>query len=100
MGWVDKNIEFTKNEADASTSGADFKNRQQQQNSFHQRDEHDNNKTFREDFRGTRVFVKNIPSQITWQDLKDHFKVAGDVVFASISEDRETGQPKGHGIVQ
>lgn len=98
--WFDKNNLFTKNQADTSISDAGKQNRPRQQNSFHQRNEHDNNKTFKEDFRGTRVFVKNIPSQITWQDLKDHFKVAGDVVFASISEDRETGKPKGYGIVQ
>jgi hypothetical protein len=42
-------------------------------------------KTFREDFRGTRVFVQNLPPTVSWQDLKDHFRIAGDVVFASIS---------------
>ena len=57
-------------------------------------------KSFRQDFRGTRVFVQNIPKHITWQDLKDHFRVAGEVVFASVSLDRETGEPKGQGIVQ
>lgn len=60
----------------------------------------DNNKTFRQDFRGTRVFVQNIPDQVSWQTLKDHFKIAGDVVFSSVSVDRETGQSKGHGVVQ
>ena len=59
-----------------------------------------NNRDFREDFRGTRVFVQNIPDQISWQDLKDHFRVAGEVVFASVSVDPNTGQPKGHGVVQ
>ena len=55
---------------------------------------------FRQDFRGTRVFVQGIPPGISWQDLKDHFKIAGDVVFASISVDMQTGQSKGHGLVQ
>ena len=32
--------------------------------------------------------------------LKDHFKVAGEVVFASVSIDRQTGQSKQCGIVQ
>jgi RNA recognition motif-containing protein len=59
-------------------------------------------RTFREDFRGTRVFVQNIPETCSWQTLKDHFRVAGNVVFASVSAgiDPTTGKPKGHGIVQ
>jgi len=98
--WLDKNNVFTKTDISPSTSDLDQKNRLQQKDYFDQRNEADDNKTFREDFRGTRVFVKNIPSQISWQELKDHFKVAGDVVFASVSEDMKTGKPKGHGIVQ
>ena len=34
------------------------------------------------------------------QKLKDHFKVAGDVVFASVSIDSVTGESKGCGVVQ
>jgi len=79
--WMDKNKKFTNEEV---------KN---------QRETPRENKTFREDFRGTRVFVKNIPDHVGWQDLKDHFKIAGEVVFASISKDQK-GEPKGHGIVQ
>lgn len=56
--------------------------------------------TFREDFQGTRVFVQNLPKEATWQDLKDHFKISGEVVFASVSVDRRTGQSKQCGIVQ
>lgn len=55
---------------------------------------------FRENFRATRVFVQGIPQGTSWQDLKDHFKVAGEVVFASVSVDMETGESRGHGIVQ
>jgi RNA recognition motif-containing protein len=60
------------------------------------------NRTFREDFRGTRVFVQGLPESCRWQGLKDHFRIAGNVVFASVSSaiDPNTGQPKGHGIVQ
>lgn len=60
----------------------------------------DGNKTFREDFRGTRVFVQGLPLNTTWQALKDHFKIAGSVVYASVSKDPQTGELKGHGIVQ
>jgi hypothetical protein len=58
------------------------------------------NQTFRQDFRKTRVFVQGIPDGTSWQDLKDHFRQAGQVVFASVSVDAQTGASKGHGIVQ
>ena len=57
-------------------------------------------RTFRQDFRGTRVFVQGIPEDASWQDLKDHFRIAGEVVFASVSRDAITGESKGHGVVQ
>ena len=60
----------------------------------------ESNTSFRQDFRGTRVFVQGITPGTSWQDLKDHFRVAGEVVFASVSVDPQTGEPKGHGIVQ
>jgi len=56
--------------------------------------------TFVENFRGTRVFVQNLPDYVNWQELKDHFKKAGEVVFASVSIDGQTGQSKCCGIVQ
>ncbi|KAL9190747.1 hypothetical protein ACHAXT_000453 [Thalassiosira profunda] len=56
--------------------------------------------TFKEDFQGTRVFVQGLPEEATWKDLKDHFKIAGEVVFASVSVDRKTGRSKQCGIVQ
>lgn len=51
-------------------------------------------------FRGTRVFVQGLPKEASWQDLKDHFAIAGNVVFASVSVDRQTGISKGVGLVQ
>lgn len=70
--------------------------------SFTDRDNGDgrSNRTFRQDFRGTRIFVQGLPPQATWQDLKDHFRVAGEVVFASVSTDRVTGESKCCGVVQ
>jgi RNA recognition motif-containing protein len=54
-----------------------------------------------EDFLSTRVFVQNIPKDVyDWKDLKDHFKVAGEVAYASISVDKKTGESKQCGIVQ
>ena len=56
----------------------------------------DNVNNFRNDFRGTRVFVQGIPTHISdWRLVKDHFKIAGEVVFASISIERNTGKSKG-----
>ncbi|EEC49245.1 predicted protein, partial [Phaeodactylum tricornutum CCAP 1055/1] len=49
---------------------------------------------------GTRVFVQGLPTSVTWKELKDHFRIAGEVVFASVSADRVTRESKGHGIVQ
>jgi RNA recognition motif-containing protein len=60
----------------------------------------DGPRTFREDFRGTRVFVQGIPAFASWQDLKDHFRIAGEVVFASISEGKTDAESKKCGIVQ
>lgn len=57
-------------------------------------------RTPRQEFGATRVFVQGIPPGTSWQDLKDHFKIAGDVAFASVSVDMDTGESKGHGIVQ
>ena len=57
-------------------------------------------RNFRDDFRGTRVFVQHIPDRADWRVLKDHFAVAGEVVFASVSRDRVTGRSKGCGVVQ
>lgn len=59
-----------------------------------------NKQNVRDDFRSTRVFVQGIPESVSWQDLKDHFRVAGDVAFASVSIDTVTGISKGCGIVQ
>lgn len=46
------------------------------------------------------LFSTGLPPDASWQDLKDHFKQAGTVVFASVSIDPRTGESKGHGIVQ
>ena len=56
---------------------------------------------FRSNFEGTRCFVENLSSDTDWAMLKDHFRNDNyPVVYASVSEDRETGRSKGHGIVQ
>jgi RNA recognition motif-containing protein len=55
---------------------------------------------FRDDFIGTRAFIKNIPLGIDWKDLKDFFKSMNlKVIYASISKDI-SGNYKDYGIVQ
>jgi len=46
-----------------------------------------------------RVYVGNLPWQTSWQDLKDHMRTIGNVVYADIFQD-ENGRSKGCGIVE
>jgi len=46
-----------------------------------------------------RVYVGNLPWQVSWQDLKDHFRRVGEPVHASVFLD-EDGRSKGCGIVE
>eukprot|EP00629_Pelagomonadales_sp_RCC1024_P017454 CAMPEP_0119261084 /NCGR_PEP_ID=MMETSP1329-20130426/1247_1 /TAXON_ID=114041 /ORGANISM="Genus nov. species nov., Strain RCC1024" /LENGTH=341 /DNA_ID=CAMNT_0007260581 /DNA_START=36 /DNA_END=1061 /DNA_ORIENTATION=- len=48
---------------------------------------------------GRRCYVNNLSWQTSWQDLKDHFRTAGNVVHAKIMEERP-GRSKGCGIVE
>lgn len=98
--WMDKNDDFKNfdsNEFNSSSSRQTDKQRRRRNNK--RKEEFNEKQTFRENFRNTRVFVTGIPSYASWQDLKDHFKVAGDVVFASVSIDAN-GVSKGCGVVQ
>ena len=56
---------------------------------------------FRQNFEGTRCFVENLSFETDWRMLKDAFSYEGyPVVYASVSEDRNTGRSKGHGSAQ
>jgi len=48
---------------------------------------------------GPRVFVGNLDFAITWQNLKDHMRQAGNVRFCDVLKD-PSGRPKGCGIVE
>ena len=100
--WMEKNAKFNNEDVNSSIGVEDTESSptQQRQSSNKFKREIADTKTFREDFRKTRVFVQGIPDGASWQDLKDHFKQAGNVVFASVSVDVMTGKSKGHGIVQ
>ncbi len=47
-----------------------------------------------------KLFVGGISWGLDWQDLKDVFKEYGEVSFAKIIKDRETGKSKGFGFVE
>lgn len=49
--------------------------------------------------RGTKVFVGGLPMDVTWQDLKDHMRQAGNVMHVDIPEN-EDGEIKGFAIVE
>lgn len=44
------------------------------------------------------IFVGNLPYETSWQDLKDHFREAGDIVHADVLMAR--GRSKGMGTVE
>jgi len=49
---------------------------------------------------GRRVYVGNLSWSTSWQDLKDFFRKAGNVVYASVMTEDDTGRSKGFGIVE
>ena len=46
------------------------------------------------------IYVGNLSHEATEQELKDAFAPFGDVAYAKIVKDRETGQPRGFGFVE
>lgn len=46
-----------------------------------------------------RVYVGNLSWDVAWQDLKDHMRDAGDVVYAEVMQDGD-GRSKGCGVVE
>ena len=47
-----------------------------------------------------RLYVHNLAWRVSWQDLKDHFREAGEVVRAEIFTEGHGGRSKGCGIVE
>lgn len=48
---------------------------------------------------GRRCYVGNLAWKTSWQDLKDHFRSAGEVVYTNVMRD-DSGRSKGWGIVE
>jgi len=49
--------------------------------------------------QGCRVYVGNLSWEVSWQDLKDHMREAGEVSFAEVMQDND-GRSKGCGVVE
>lgn len=49
---------------------------------------------------GNRVFVGNLPWEVTEEELQDLFADAGQVVSVKVVTDKGTGQPKGFAFVE
>ena len=47
-----------------------------------------------------KLYVGGIPYNSTWDDLKNHFSEAGEVLSATIIMDKMTGRSKGFGFVE
>ena len=47
-----------------------------------------------------RLYVGGLPYQTTEQDLIDLFQQVGEVTFATVITDRETGRSKGFGFIE
>lgn len=47
-----------------------------------------------------KLFVWGLSWGLDWQDVKDVFKEYGEVSFAKVIKDRETGKSKGFGFVE
>lgn len=47
-----------------------------------------------------KLYVGNLPMEMTEVELKDLFTEAGHVASAKIITDRQTGQPRGFGFVE
>ncbi len=48
----------------------------------------------------TKIYVGNLPFQITEKDLQTYFSQAGDVVSVKILKDHQTGNPRGFAFVE
>ena len=47
-----------------------------------------------------KIYVGNLPSEITEQELREEFAAFGEVTSVNIIKDRYTGRPRGFGFVE
>ena len=49
---------------------------------------------------GIRLYVGNLPFNVTEEELKEHFSTIGPLSHLSIPTDRETGKQRGFAFVE
>jgi len=47
-----------------------------------------------------KIYVGNLPSEVTEQELREEFAAFGDVASVNIIKDKYSGQPRGFGFVE
>ena len=47
-----------------------------------------------------KIYVGNLPSEVTEQELREEFAAFGEVASVSIIKDKYTGHPRGFGFVE
>ncbi len=47
-----------------------------------------------------KIYVGNLPSEVTEQELREEFAAFGEVASVNIIKDRYTGHPRGFGFVE
>src|SRR5262245_45609003 len=47
-----------------------------------------------------RLYIGNLPFNVTEEELREHFSVIGLLSYLSIPTDRETGKPRGFAFVE
>jgi RNA recognition motif-containing protein len=47
-----------------------------------------------------KMYVSNLPFKLTDSDLKAHFEQYGNVISATVINDRDTGKSRGFGFVE
>jgi len=47
-----------------------------------------------------KIYVGNLPSELTEQELREEFAAFGEVASVNIIKDRYSGQPRGFGFVE
>jgi RNA recognition motif-containing protein len=47
-----------------------------------------------------KIYVGNLPSEVTEQELREEFATFGEVTSVNIIKDRYSGQPRGFGFVE
>jgi RNA recognition motif-containing protein len=47
-----------------------------------------------------KIYVGNLPSEVTEQELREEFAAFGEVASVSIVKDKYSGQPRGFGFVE